>query len=72
MAAYMKTGFRIHDYMSPKTVKLTLDALIDETLRASSAASGWAGGGGAEQASAAARQQLPILHLWGLNIGGRK
>ena len=48
MGKYMITSLLVHDHKSPKTAKLTLDALVDDTLRASSAASGWAGGGGAE------------------------
>ena len=66
MARYMETGLIIHDHKSPKTAKLTLDALVDETL----SAAGLTGGGGPEPASSAARQQVPILHIWDLNTGG--
>ena len=66
MAQYMSQGLVIHDHKNPKTAKLTLDALVDETLNAS----GFVGGGGAEAASSAARQQVPILHIWDIPAGG--
>ena len=63
----MSTCLVIHDHGSPKTACLTLGNLIDETMKVAV----HAGDGGAEPASSAARQQVPILHTWDLNTGGR-